>query len=312
MKLTYLGMRGSSDLRLALHHVEPDRKSRQAVLCVHGSTYPTRLSAAFEFSPGDSWLHHIAGRGILACGLDFVGYGASSPTTSQREAPGDDEPPSPVQSKVEQIHSAIEFIRREWNVDIVHLVAHSYGTIPASAFAAAYPTALQSLTLFGPIVLLPSHTPEAGKGQWFRETAERRFSRLRSEGESPSGKQLLEPEVEARWSAELAASTPRICGDVFGEMRLLNGPPWDIDRAKNGIHPYSASDVLAPMFVVYGNHDDIVDDNSAKAHLARFSSSPMKWQLRIDEGTHSMQLEINRRSLYAAVDGFLWASTRTG
>jgi pimeloyl-ACP methyl ester carboxylesterase len=301
-------MNGSSEQRLALHFITPKKPSRQAVLFVHGSTYPTRLSTGFEFSADDSWMAHVAGQGILACGLDFLGYGGSSQIPVQFGPAGELTPPSAVSSKVEQIAVAIDAIRQRWNVTTLHLVAHSYGTMPASAFAAAYPTALCSLTLFGPIVPLPGYLPEAILGHWFLQSSAQRFDRLHTEGMSPFGKLLLEPEVEARWSTELAASAPCIGGDTFGELRILNGPNHDINGMKAGAYPYSPEDVQAPVFVVYGNYDDVVDDESGKAHLARFASSPVKWQLRIDEGTHSMQLEHSRHSLYAAVDGFVAAS----
>ena len=60
-----------------------------------------------------------------------------------------------------------------------------------------------------------------------------------------------------------------------------------------------------PVFVVYGNYDVIVDDAGASAILQRFTSSPLKWRTRIDDGTHVMHLDRTRRSLYESVAAFV-------
>ena len=60
-------------------------------------------------------------------------------------------------------------------------------------------------------------------------------------------------------------------------------------------------------FVVYGDYDTVVNDDGASRFLARFTHSPLRWRLRIDDGTHVMHLEQNRRSLYASVNAFIHA-----
>lgn len=62
---------------------------------------------------------------------------------------------------------------------------------------------------------------------------------------------------------------------------------------------------MAPVFVVFGNYDSVVNERDAPAFLARFTSSPLKWQLCIHDGTHVMHLERNRMSLYESVLGFI-------
>jgi hypothetical protein len=48
-----------------------------------------------------------------------------------------------------------------------------------------------------------------------------------------------------------------------------------------------------------------VNAAQAAAFLARFTGSPLRWQLQIDDGTHVMHLERNRRSLYQSVAAFI-------
>jgi esterase/lipase len=69
--------------------------------------------------------------------------------------------------------------------------------------------------------------------------------------------------------------------------------------------PYAPADVRVPVFVVYGNYDLIVDDAGASAFLQRFTASPLKWRMRIDDGTHVMHLDRTRRSLYESVAAFV-------
>jgi esterase/lipase len=63
-----------------------------------------------------------------------------------------------------------------------------------------------------------------------------------------------------------------------------------------------------PVFVVYGSYDFVVDDAGASVFLERFTTSPLKWRLRIDDGSHVMHLDRTRRSLYESVAAFIRAS----
>src|SRR5690349_8555683 len=64
--------------QVALHCIAPAQATGRSVLFIHGASFPTLLAAGFEFAPGDSWMAFMARRGYLACGLDFIGFGASS------------------------------------------------------------------------------------------------------------------------------------------------------------------------------------------------------------------------------------------
>ncbi len=58
------------------------------------------------------------------------------------------------------------------------------------------------------------------------------------------------------------------------------------------------------------DHTDrhVVNDAGASAFLERFTASPFKWRLRIDDGTHVMHLDRTRRSLYESVAAFIRAA----
>lgn len=290
--------------RVALHCIAPAQANGRAVLFVHGSSFPTMLAAGFEFAPGDSWLAFEARHGYLACGVDFIGFGASSrpPAMAGGEA---GTPATRAVDAAAQIALAADYLRTRRGIAELHLVAHSWGTIPAATYAATRPQALASLTLFGPVV--PVTHPEATpvSSAWWGITAQARYRQLRYADLLPPGTKLLEPAVDAHWAERFEASASHVAGDPPGQLRIPSGPLADIGEAEAGRYPYAASDVRVPVFVVYGDHDSVVGDASAGVFLARFTASPLRWRLRIDHGTHVMHLEHARHSLYESVDAFI-------
>lgn len=292
---------------VALHCIAPPHPTGESVLFVHGASFPTMLAFGFEFAPGDSWMDWMAARGFLACGLDFLGYGASSRPPAMT-APADGTAPlTRAPEAAREIALAVADLRRRPGMDAIHLVAHSWGTIPAATFAAQHPGALASLTLFGPVVPLPGATEKPEQTAWWSITAQERYRQLRYLDELPAGMKLLEPAVDRDWARRFAASAAHVAGDAPGTVRIPFGAVADIGAAHAGHYPYDPARVDVPVFVVYGDHDTVTDDAGAAKFLAGFSASPLKWRLRIDHGTHVMHLERNRRSLYASVHAFIEA-----
>jgi len=295
--------------QLAIHCVKPQHARDAGVLFVHGSTFPTLLAAGYEFTAGDSWLSFVAARGYLACGLDFAGYGASSRPKAMLEPANHAPPVLRATEAAAQIAVAVEYLRETRGLAGVHVVAHSWGTIPAATFAAAHGAELTSLTLFGPVVPVAQRSEEEEtRGAWFAQDATERLDRLSFKNVLPRGLTLLEPTVDRRWAREFVAANLHVAEDPPETVRVPEGPGEDIDQAQAGVYPYDAKDVRVPIFVVYGNYDWLVNTAQADAFLDRFTGSAMKWQLQIDDGTHVMHLERNRRSLYESVAAFIAAA----
>ena len=308
MDTTYLVLPHTSGQRVALHCLAPVKSTQRAVLFIHGSSFPTSLAAGFEFAPGDSWMHFMAGQGFLACGLDFLGFGASSRPPAMLGAAERAPPVLRAQDAADEIALAVAHMHSALGVRELHVVAHSWGTIPAATYASQHAATLKSLTLFGPVVPVASAAEEGSHGAWFSLTAQQRLAQLRFADVIPQGKHLLDAAVEQRWAGAFAASSPHVPGDEPDLIRIPEGPNVDIVAVMRGIYPYNAADIDVPVFVVYGNYDVVVNDAGASSFLARFTASPMKWRLRIDDGTHVMHLEHNRRSLYESVDAFIRAT----
>jgi pimeloyl-ACP methyl ester carboxylesterase len=295
--------------QVALHCVTPPHANGQAVLFVHGASFPTMLAFGFEFSPGDSWMDFMAKQGFLACGLDFIGFGPSSRLAAMARAAKDSMPITRAPEAAREIAVAVDYLRKMQEMKHIHLVAHSWGTIPAAMFAAGHPGTLGSLTLFGPVVPKPNEPAETVHEAWWAITAEARYQQLRFEHVLPAGWNLLEPAVTQRWAKEFDASAPHVEGDPSGELRIPAGPVADINAiASGGSYPYNPATITTPVFVVYGDYDTVTDDAGATALLAKFTASPLTWRMRIDHGTHVMHLERNRHSLYRSVEAFIRAT----
>ena len=300
-----LPISSGSAQHVALHCVEPKTFTGKGVLFVHGSSFPTMLAAGFEFRGGDSWIDFMAAHDFLACGLDFLGFGASSRPQVMSESPVGKPPLLRAPEAADEINLAIAYMREKYGIREFHVIAHSWGTIPAAEFAASHPGALQSLVLFGPVVPLPGSKPESEHVAWFSITGKERLQQLYFRDVLPPDLVLLEPALGERWAKEFEASAPHFPGDRPGAIRIPDGPLADVDEANVGKYPYAPNHVVAPVFVVFGNYDSVVNEREAPAFLARFTSSPLKWQLCIHDGTHVMHLERNRVSLYQSVLGFI-------
>lgn len=297
---------------LALHCIAPEHATRRGVLFVHGASFPTMLAAGFEFAPGDSWMAFMARHGYLACGLDFLGFGDSSRPPAMFAAAERGAPITRAPEAAQEIAQAVDYLRRQRGITAVHVVAHSWGTIPAATFAATYPESLASLTLFGPVTPVPGSPagPASQLGAWWGITAQQRYQQLRFIEVLPRDLVLLEPAVDRRWVAAFDASVPHVAGDPTGDLRIPSGPLADVEAAEAGHYPYAASSITAPVFAVYGDYDTIATDAGTPAFLARFTRSPMKWRLRIDHGTHVMHLERGRHALYESVSAFIHAAEK--
>jgi pimeloyl-ACP methyl ester carboxylesterase len=262
--------------------------------------------------PLSSWdwakLHDALGPGRRDITLDFLGFGASSRPAAMSAAPEGAAPLVRAPEAARQIAAAADYLRRERGIARLHLVAHSWGTIPAGFYAAAHPAGLASLTLFGPVVPVAGAQDDAAVASWWTISAEERFEQLRFADVLPRGLDLLEPAVVRRWANEFAASEPGGDRSTARPLRIPAGPLADAGAAQAGRYPYAASEVRAPVLVVYGDYDTVVDDAGAAAFLDRFTASPLKWRLRIDHGTHVLHLERGRRSLYESVAAFIRAA----
>ncbi|WP_255148738.1 alpha/beta hydrolase [Halorarius halobius] len=122
----------------------------EAVLFVHGATYPGRVVFDLDASGGYSWLDATARAGRAAFAVDLRGYGDSERPPAM-DAPADaNPPPARADAVVADVRAALAAVRER--VDRVHLVGYSWGTIICGRLLASSDApVVASLTQFAPV-----------------------------------------------------------------------------------------------------------------------------------------------------------------
>ena len=140
-------------LSLFLRHMPPTAETPplgRTVLYVHGGTFPSALSIAHRFD-GQAWRDHIRPAGFDVWGLDFHGFGLSDPYPEMAEPADAHAPLGRTADCARQLEAAVRFIVGRQGVPRVSLIAHSWGSIVAGAFAGRCPELVDRMVFFGPI-----------------------------------------------------------------------------------------------------------------------------------------------------------------
>lgn len=278
--------------------------ARPPVLYVHGATFPAPLAFFWRFD-GISWADAVTRAGHDAFGLDFVGYGGSDrypemggPREGARCRGRADE-------AADQIAAAVEHVRERTGASRVHLVAHSWGTMPASLYATRQPETIERLVLFAPItarferaaaaVATPAWHLVSAADQW------NRFSGYLPAGEEP----VLPREWFDPWGAAYMATDERSHLNSPHAVKVPAGPIADIEAALAGALPYDPARVRVPTLIVHGEWDNWPTDTDAQWLFDALVNAPLKRHVKIPRGTHVMHLETSRLALFGAVQDFL-------
>ena len=289
-------------LSLFLRSLPPADAAGQAVLYVHGGTFPSALSIAHRFD-GRSWRDHLCAAGFHVWGLDFHGFGFSDPYPEMDE-PAEAHPPlGRAADCSRQLEAAVRFIRQHQQVPRVSLIAHSWGTIVAGELAGRCPELVDRLVFFGPIAQrIPKGERQRLLG-WRPISPQDQWDRFVSE--VPAG----EPEVLSRrhfdeWGERYLDSDPESRTRSPAAVKTPSGAFQDIFDAWAGELAYDPAQVEAPVALIRGEWDAMCPDADAR-WLFDTLSSPLKRDVKIGRATHLMHLEENRFALYREAEGFL-------
>ena len=297
----------ASGLRIALHSLPPPRPlpgEPQAVLYVHGATFPAQLSMFWRID-GVSWADTLAAGGVHVFGFDQLGFGASDRYAGDAchgRAP----------EVAEQVGAAVDHIRRELGVQRVHLVAHSWGTAAAALYATQRPDTVGRLVLFAP--LTPRDGPPAATehpathlvtldAQWAR------FQSYVPAGEAPVlPRQWFDP-----WGDAYLRTDPDAAARQPPAVQLPYGPMADAACLQAGGELYNPAAIVAPTLVVRGEWDPWPTEAEAQQLLKRLvNAPPASRYARLARGTHVMHLEAHRFALFGKVQQFLLNETPKG
>ncbi len=292
-------------LELFLRRQAPAGAPRHTVLMVHGATFPSALATGFRFD-GRSWMDELTEAGFDTWALDFLGYGESDRYPQMSLPPTAGTPLGRAPEAAQQIQRAIEFIRSRTSSDRVSMVAHSWGTMPASLLAAQRPDLVERLVLFGPIAPRNGELGEAEPFPAHHEVTEM-DQRSRFLSEVPQGypRVLLERHL-VEWLLAYMSSDSLSYTREPHSVRVPFGPIADLlDLWSGNEFPYRLADIKAPTLIVRGEWDTASSDEDTRNIFSGLTATSTKRLSTIGRATHLMHLETGRHQLYRDVESFL-------
>jgi pimeloyl-ACP methyl ester carboxylesterase len=295
-----------SGLSLFLRHLpaaEAAAPRNQAVLYVHGGTFPSGLSIAHRFD-GRSWRDALCLAGFDVWGLDFLGFGFSDRYPEMFAAAESHPPLGRSADCCRQLEAAVRFIAENQRIPRISLIAHSWGTIVAGKFAGRFPELVERLVFFGPIA---RRTPQGERQHlpgWRLISLQDQWQRFVADvpaGETPVlsrrhfdewGERYFDTDAESRTRSPAAVKTP--CGAF-----------QDIYDAWAGELAYEPALIRAPVALIRGEWDGMCTDADASWLFNALSAAPRRHDIKIGRATHQMHLEENRFALYCEAECFL-------
>jgi pimeloyl-ACP methyl ester carboxylesterase len=278
---------------------------RRAVLYVHGATFPSALSIAHRFD-GKSWRDALGDAGFDVWGLDLYGFGHSN-RYPEMDRPAAESPALCVaDDAARQVETAVRFILAHQNIGSISLIAHSWGSMPASLFAGEHPALVERLVLFAPIARRDPRRYEqpATFPAWRIVTLEDQWDRFVEDvpaHETPVLSRLHFDEWGQRYLDSDPDSRRR---DPFGVKTPL-GPFSEIIKAWHGQLAWDPAKVRAPTAIIRGEWDGLIPDEDARWLFDALTHAPVKRDIKISRGTHLMHLETMRLALWHESVNFL-------
>jgi pimeloyl-ACP methyl ester carboxylesterase len=296
-------IRSGDGTRLRLHRrapADPDR-AREAVLFVHGATYPGR--PMFDL-PRASWLADCADAGRAAYAVDVRGYGDSE-APPELDVSADEHPPV-VRADVarEDVAAALDHVTARH--DRVHLVGYSWGSMLCGGLLAERSDGAATLTLLAPVHAVPDGAPSLGGTDAYRVVTEaavreRWDAHFEAAGVAPD-RYRAPGTVEAVWTA-LLASGQAVDGDGPPAVRAPNGALVDLREAAADGPRYDAGRIDVPTLVVRGSLDTTATRADALGLFDALDVDEREYA-EIAGGSHFLPVERRRASLVDRVRGF--------
>jgi pimeloyl-ACP methyl ester carboxylesterase len=273
-----------------------------AVLYVHGATFPTSMSVGWRMA-GMSWFDHLHSAGFDAWSFDFAGYGRSDrPSVFQRAAT--DAPPfGRAPDAAMQVVRVAEHIRRLRPSAPLHLLAHSWGTLPAQLAAIARPDLIARLVLFGPVAPRQGHAQDATHPAWELVSSDVQRPRQRT-GLPAHQPTLVSPEEIERWCSAYQRTDPASSSRSPPSVKVPGGPGADIAAMWSGRPVVESRNVKQPTLIVRGEWDHVTTDADACVLFDSLGAAD-KRDIKTSGGNHWLHLQPRRTALWQSATSFL-------
>lgn len=291
---------GGEALDLAVHR-QP--AAGDCVLYVHGATFPSALSVAWRMN-GQSWLDYLQSAGIDAWAFDFAGYGASQRPAAFTEP--EDAHPAFGRSvdAATQIEAVLAHIRRQRPDTPIHLLAHSWGTLPAQLVAIARPDLVARLVLFGPVVPRQGSAIPDSAPAWRLISAADQRPRHRNGLPEDAATPVDEAEIE-RWCAAYMRTDPQSGYRIPESVQIPSGPLHDVAEMFAGHMLVDSAAITQPTLIIRGEWDDVTQDADARRLFDALANARDRRDVKIARGNHWMHLQPSRHALWAETRLFL-------
>ncbi|MDE1164437.1 MAG: alpha/beta hydrolase [Pseudomonas sp.] len=159
---------------------------------------------------------------------------------------------------------AVEQVLEALNVDRVHVVAHSMGTIVAAHFAARHPDRVNSLVLFGPL----QAPPDAGRAG-IQARAESALS-----GGLPALQEIADAIVKGATSQQTKDQQPAVLALV--REAIMRQTPEGYGQSCAALakaQPADAGAIQAPVLLVTGDQDGVAPAANVQAYADRLADA---------------------------------------
>ncbi|MEQ5790774.1 alpha/beta fold hydrolase [Muricauda sp. NFXS6] len=278
--------------------------SRGAVIFVHGSSFPSKLSAGFRIR-GVSWMDVMADTGFDVFALDFLGYGESDRYDHMVQDDKVDDVPNGGRVVVRDLDIAVDLIRKQLGIDRVVLLGHSWGGTVAGHYATLYPEKVDRLVLFAPIVQRLGPTDRKPiRSLFLEQTPEQRLEQFK--GQVPEDEDMvLEQDVLLHWGKAWVKSDPTARARNTGSVRYPSDWQMDLYDCWNGNCFLNPGSLRVPTLIVRGEWDTAFSARDAEMLFDHMVHVDDKSYVVVGRGTHVLHLEENRWALFNEVLTFI-------
>src|SRR4051794_2452929 len=299
-------------ISLYVRNKHPEGVSRFAgdkiLLYVHGATYPAETAFDLKLN-GLSWMEYIAQRGYDVYLVDVRGYGRSTRPPEMDKPAAEHEPIVRTETAVNDVGTAVDFIRKRRGVQKVNLIGWSWGTTIMGWYTSQNNDKVNRLVLYAPGWLRQSAsltdsgaklgayrtvTREAAKARWLTRVPEDKKATL-----IPAG--WFEARADATFATDPvgAKQSPPV-------LRAPNGVVQDgLDFWSQNKSTYDPANIKVPTLLIHAEWDRDTPAYMSHTLFPLLVNAPGKRYVQLAEGTHTIIMEKNRMKLFEAVQAFL-------
>jgi len=210
---------------------------------------------------------------------------------------------------MQDVSSAVDFILERRATSKLDLVGWSWGTTIVAGYAAEKPARVNKLVLYAPVwTFKMTGAPPATASSAYRSVAKEAARQRQLRGIPENRKEEISPAAwfEKWWSANPAtdavgaAQSPPVLRAPNGVMRDLFLEHWAVGKPT-----YDPAAIKVPTLVIVAEWDHDTPLSMAQELFAKLVNTPLKRQVVLGEGTHTICPEKNRMHLIRQVQSFL-------